>query len=342
MVLGKFYPPTNGHLFLIESALEQCENVTVFMCSLKRERISGALRFNWLYQHYFTNHNIRLEWVQDELPQTPEEHGDIDAFYKLWTSVVHDRADNLNVIFTSEKYGEEFAQYLGIQHVMVDLYRRTHQVSGTAVRNNPIENWEHIPDVVKPYFKKKIVIMGPESTGKSTLTKQLAEHFNGDLVGEFGRNYTDVNPATEMGVDGFEMIAKTHDRLIDFEVENGKHPLIFIDTDALTTKLFGEMYLGDNFKSEVIDNIIAKQQFDLVLLCDIDAPWVDDGTRDFPFKKDRERHLHKIATGLTSRGIPYKIIRGNYDGNTKVFGRNVTVNERFELAKSHVHKLLSE
>ena len=333
MVLGKFYPPTNGHKHLIDTALEQCETVTLFMCSLERETIPGRLRYEWLHEMYVDNQSIDIVWIFDELPQSPEEHGDKDDFYKLWCDVVNRDVDNdyngkLDVLFTSEKYGEEFSQYLGIQHVMVDLYRRTHQVSGTAVRTNPIENWEHIPDVVKPYFKKKIVIMGPESTGKSTLTKQLAEHFNGDLVGEFGRDYTDVNPAKEMVVDDFENIAQAHDLEIEVAMERGERPLIFIDTDALTTKLFGEMYLGDNFKSEVIDNIIAKQQFDLVLLCDIDTPWVDDGTRDFPNQVDRERHLHKIATGLTSRGIPYKIIRGNYE-------------ERFELAKFHVHTLIS-
>jgi len=327
MVLGKFYPPTNGHKFLIDTALEQCEGVTLFMCSLKRERITGALRYYWLQLMYFNQLNLRIVWIQDELPQTPEEYGDFDGFYKLWVDTVHSHETEMDVLFTSEDYGDEFAEKLNIKHVLVDLDREKHPVSGTDVRDNPMENWEHIPNEVKPYFKKKIVIMGTESTGKTTLTKKLAEHFDGDFVSEYGRDFTDNNPATEMNVEDFETIAKIHNIRIMDTATKGTKKLMFVDTDAIVTKIFGKMYLGDTFKSRKINDIIERQDFDLVLLCDIDVPWVDDGTRDFPNEEDRKRHLDKILRELELREQPYKMICGNYD-------------ERFELAKKYVNKLL--
>ena len=326
MVLGKFYPPTLGHKYLIDTALEQCVHVTLFMCSLKRETIPGRLRYYWLQLMYFYKPFLRIVWIQDELPQTPEEYGDFDGFYKLWVDTVHSHETEMDVLFTSETYGDEFAEKLGIKHVLVDLPRSTYNISGTAVRNNPIENWEYIPKEVKPYFKKKIVIVGPESTGKSILTKKLSDYFDGDIVHEFGRTYTDIHIATEMGVDDFENIAQFHDTVLKTTISSGEKPLIFIDTDAITTKIFGKMYMGDSFKSKRINHIIDNQKFDLVLLCDIDVPWVDDGTRDFPNPEDRERHMQKIIRELQLREQPYKLISGNYD-------------ERFELAKKYVSEI---
>lgn len=327
MVLGKFYPLHNGHLYLIDTALKQCKKVTVFVCTLPTETIEGTLRHTWLWKIYNEDSRVNVVHIDKILPQTPEEQGDITVFYEKWCNVVYSnvRKGDLDVIFTSETYGDEFASYLNVEHVLVDLPRITHSVSGTSIRNNPIENWKHIPDVVKPYFKKKIVIMGTESTGKSTLTYNLAKNMNGDLVQEFGRDYTDVTPAKEMTVKDFEAIAITHKQLIDSQIESGNSPLIFIDTEAITTYVFGQMYLGFDFESKKIIDIILEQKFDLVLLCDIDVPWVDDGTRDFPDK--REEHLHLLKSVLRMFDIPFKMIRGNYD-------------ERFENAKRYVEKIL--
>jgi HTH-type transcriptional repressor of NAD biosynthesis genes len=329
MVLGKFYPLHNGHLYLIDSAIEQCEFVSLFICTMETETISGKLRHDWLYEIYKDNPWVDVIWVDKILPQHPDEYGDVDGFYKIWCDVIDNRIDNsyngkLEAVFTSETYGDEFASYLNVEHVLVDLPRLTHSVSGTSIRNNPIENWKHIPDVVKPYFKKKVVIMGTESTGKSTLTKKLSDHFKGDIVQEFGRDYTDVNPAKEMTVENFETIAITHKQLIDSQVESGEQPLIFIDTEALTTYVFGQMYLGFDFESKKIIDIILEQKFDLVLLCDIDVPWIDDGTRDFPDR--REEHLHLLKSVLRMFEIPFKMIRGDYE-------------DRFRLAKKYVNEI---
>lgn len=330
MVLGKFYPPHKGHLHLIDTAIEQCELVSLFICTMETETIPGKLRHDWLYEMYKDNPWVDIIWVDEILPQTPEEHGDVDGFYKIWCDVIDNRIDNdyngpLEAVFTSETYGDEFASYLNVEHVSVDLQRLTHSVSGTSIRNNPVENWEHIPDIVRPYFKKKIVIVGPESTGKSTLTKRLSEHFKGGLVTEYGRDYTDVIPGKKLKVEDFEKIAETHKKSIDEQVKNTDSPFVFIDTEALTTYIFGQMYIGTEFYSEKIMNILLKQKFDLVLLCDIDVPWVDDGTRDFPDK--REEHLHQLKSALRLFDMDYKLVCGDYE-------------DRFRLAKKYVNEIL--
>ena len=326
LVLGKFMPPHYGHLYLIDTALEQSEKVDLLICSLESEPIPGKLRYSWLCELYSTYDNLTIHWIAEDLPQSPEEHGDIDDFYNVWCDVVDSKVDTLDVIFTSEEYGEEFAGYLGIKHHMVDLDRVEVPTSGTEIRNNPGVEWEYLPQVVKPYFKRKIAIVGPESTGKSTLTKILAKHFNGDFVEEYGREYTDEIPAKTMDISDYEEIATEHFNKVNDTIKNGYEQLIFVDTDALITYSFGKMYMGKDFSSKEITKIIHDEEYDLFLLCSPDVPWVDDGTRDF--KKERIIHFNMIRFLLDIYGKPYVIINGdNYE-------------DRFEQAKEEVFKVL--
>ena len=325
LVLGKFMPVHNGHLHLIDTAIEQCEIVYVMVCSLKSEPINGKLRWSWLQMIYSGYKNVRIIHCEDENPQKPEECASVDDFYyDYWVPSVYNRINSLDVVFTSEEYGDEFAEYLQVEHVLVDLERKKHPVSGTLVRNDAFAMWEHIPDVVKSFFTKRIVVVGPESTGKSTLVKNLATHYTSTYVSEYGRTYTEkVKPATELNIDDFFEIASQHNDILLETHMNIESKYLFIDTDAITTKLFGEMYI-DGYEDTRVDRIINHQWFDLYLLMDIDIPWVDDGTRDFP--NDRQRHFSKIKDELDRLGKNYVIINGDY-------------NERFEKSKKEIEKL---
>jgi len=327
LVLGKFMPVHNGHLFLIDSAIEQCEIVYVMVCSLKNEPINGKLRWSWLKMLYSGYENVKVIHCEDENPQKPEECNTIDEFYnEFWLPSVYNRIDYLDSVFTSEEYGEEFAEYLRVEHVLVDLERIKHPVSGTLVRNNAFSMWEHIPDVVKSFFTKRIVVLGPESTGKSTLVKKLSEYYTSTYVAEYGRTYTEtIKVGTQLGVEDFYNIAIKHNDMLLETQMNIESKYLFADTDAITTKLFGEMYI-DGYSDPRIDEIIETQWFDLYLVMDIDVPWVDDGTRDFP--KGREKHLNMIKDELDKLGKKYVLISGDYD-------------ERFEKAKKEIESLVS-
>lgn len=313
LVLGKFFPPTLGHFGLIDFAKEQCENIFVIVCSIKSEEIPGEYRYNWVSSNYINSPNVIVKWCNKELPQSPDECESTDEFYfKHWCPVVHEYINDLNVVFTSEDYGDEFAKYLGVDHVLFDKDRKIIPVSGTKVRKYPYgDMWNFITDDVKKYFKKKIVIVGPESTGKTTLVKKLAEYYNTKYVEEFGREYTNNIPAKNMIIKDYENIALVQKMLID-KHDYDLDKVLFVDTEAITTKLFGELYIKD-FKSDIIENIINKQEFDLYLLLNVDVPWVDDGTRDFPDK--REEHFNMIKQELIDRKLPFVVISGDSYNN---------------------------
>jgi len=90
---------------------------------------------------------------------------------------------------------------------------------------------------------------------------------------------------------------------------------LFCDTEAITTKIFAELYINKRNIPQ-IEEIIDKQNFDLWLLLDVDVPWVNDGTREFD--KERTIHFNRIKEELDIRGINYRIISGsNYEDRLK-------------------------
>lgn len=331
LVLGRFCPLHNGHKYLISEACRQCDVLYVMICSLMNEPINGFDRFLWLVHEYRSNKKIKIIWCQDENPQVPEECESVDEFYnKYWVPSVYSRIPKLDVVFTSENYGDEFARYLNVEHVLVDLERKVVPASGTKVRFNPYgEMWDYIPSCVKQYYLKKIVIMGPESTGKSTMTKKLSKYFKTKYVEEYGRYYTEyIKPASDLTVSDFEKIADRQFGEIHNKTKWNSDKLLFIDTEAITTKLFGELYI-DGFKSQMIDTIIDHQNYDLYLLLDVDVPWVDDGTRDFPYPTQRKTHFNMIKNELERKNFPYVVISGN------------SYEDRFENAVKEIKKSLN-
>lgn len=325
LVLGKFMPPHLGHLFLIDTAVKNCKTVHVMVCSLKNETIPGEIRYNWIKQHYKKNKNVNVIHCNQELPQYPSEcNSEFEFYNQYWVPTVYSYINKLDAVFTSEDYGNEFSYWLNIEHVLVDKDRVKYPVSGTKIRNNAFNNWEFIPDHEKSYFMKRIAILGPESVGKSTLAKKLAEHFKSEYVEEYGRTYTEKTGTKNLRTSDFIHIAKKQYKM-NFAPMKAASKFLFCDTEAITTKVFADMYIKKRNISQ-IDEIIDKQNFNLCILLDIDVPWVDDGTRDF--QGERQRHLKLLQNELENRGIHYVTISGSNYKN------------RLQKAISAVNKLL--
>jgi HTH-type transcriptional repressor of NAD biosynthesis genes len=300
-VLGKFLPPHKGHQFLIDSALKYVEDLTILVCTIQKEPIPGILRYQWMRELYPT---LNVKHVTDEVPSYPHEHPD---FQNIWTHLLQRETDpDTEVFFSSEDYGFEVAEWLNINHILIDKNRESIPISASIIRNDPFFNWDFIPNNVRPYFIKKIVLTGPESTGKTMMAKLLAEYYKTSWVEEFGRDYF-VKKSGKLEIQDITEIAKGQLNLEDEGVKNA-NKLLFCDTDLIVTQIWSEIY----FKScpkEVFD-MNSNRNYDLHLLMDIDIPWEDDGTREFPHL--RQWHFDRIKNELESRKLNYKIIKGNY------------------------------
>ena len=319
VVFGKIMPPTKGHMFLISSALQHCEKVTVVVCSVSGEPIPGELRFRWVKDIYKDNKRVNVVHCSEELPQYPEE--DKISFWDLWADVIRRYTpEDIDCLFTSEEYGLPFSKRLGTDHYLVDLDRKSYPVSGTAVRNNPFGNWDNLPDVVKPYFIKRIAIVGPESVGKSTLTKNLAFHFHTAFVPEYGRFvYENAEQnGLKLEVKDFPLISKGRQQLEDWLLKTS-NKIIITDTEDICTNIYSQLYCPDRCH-EVYDWFREKiengRKYDLYILLKPDVPAVQDGTRNF--LEEREMHYEMIRQDLINQNCNFVEVGGDYKFRTEI------------------------
>ena len=301
-LLGKFLPPHAGHLHLVRTALARCDELTILVCTREHEQIPGALRVQWMRELF---PSARVVHVSDDIPSYPHESPD---FWPIWTRLFEERCPDTEAVFSSETYGDEIARRLGIDHVMVDLERSAYPVSGTTLRADPLTEWEHIPEPVRPYFAHRVALLGPESVGKSTMARLLAEHFGTSSVSEYGREYTQGMGPSDTTAADFERIAIGQ---IEREERAARdcNGLLICDTDALTTEAFAEITLGR--APACVTALAAEHRHALYLLLDTDASWVDDGTRWFPAR--RAEHMSIIRRTLERHGREFVLISGSYD-----------------------------
>jgi NadR type nicotinamide-nucleotide adenylyltransferase len=158
---------------------------------------------------------------------------------------------------------------------------------------------------------KKVVVIGPESTGKSTLCEQLANYYNTSWVPEYAREYL-LQHGTNYTYDDLLTIAKGQLALEESYIEKAIHSkLLFIDTDQYVMKVWGEFVFG-KCHPWILDQI-TKRKYDLYLLCNIDLPWVEDILREYPDPAPRLQLYNIYKNILINQSVPWGEISGNYD-----------------------------
>jgi len=178
---------------------------------------------------------------------------------------------------------------------------------------------------------KKVVLIGPESSGKSMLCEKLAKHYDVHFVKEYARTYLNNNGADYSHEDLLQ-IAKgqlsEEKKAIDescLQADKDKPKLLFVDTDLYVIKIWSELVFG---KCEpYILNELAANNSSLYLLCEPDIPWVEDPLRAYPDQAVRTFHYHHFKDALVHQHIKWENINGDFE-------------QRFEKAKAAVDQLL--
>ena len=191
---------------------------------------------------------------------------------------------------------------------------------------------------------KKFVVIGPESTGKSTLCSQLAGHYHTRWVPEYAREYLEKN-GTDYSYDHLLIIAKGQIELEesesyqlsaigslgslmmtnDSQLTAHSSQLLFIDTDMYVMKVWCE-YVFDKCYNWIL-NRIAERNYNGYLLCNPDLPWVSDNLREYPDVETRIKLYHFYKDILVNQSLPWVNINGNYQ-------------ERFEKAVNFIENEL--
>jgi NadR type nicotinamide-nucleotide adenylyltransferase len=153
----------------------------------------------------------------------------------------------------------------------------------------------------------RVVLTGSESTGKSTLARQLAEHYDAELVPEFVRHYA-ANKGAPLDYSDHGPIARGQ---IALEDEHARHAssLLILDTDLLSTAVYCAHYFGR--VPDWISETVRERRPDLYLLCDIDVPWIPDPVRDRGHLREEMQQLFRDATAAS--GAAVTSIVGDWD-----------------------------
>ena len=157
---------------------------------------------------------------------------------------------------------------------------------------------------------KKIVVTGPESTGKSTLCEQLAMNYKTLWVPEYAREYL-MKLGRPYTYDDLLIIAKGQIEQEDRITASSDNSLIFIDTDMYVMKVWCEYVFGKCHS--FILNEIVNRKYDVYLLCNTDLPWVADELREYPDLKSREELYHMYKDLMINQSTQWFDISGNYE-----------------------------
>jgi len=304
MILGKFCPPTLGHQYLVDFGRHYVDRLLVMVCTLTREPIPGDLRFGWM-REMFPQGNVEVVHVtDDDLPQEPGEHPD---FWNIWRGVVRRYQARTDFVFACEPYGFPLADVLGARYVPVDRAREMVPVSARAVRQDPLRNWQYLPAVVRPYYVKRVCLFGPESTGKSVLARRLAAHYETAFVAEHARPLLDHKGGVCEAGD-IPLIARGQVAAEDAMARQANR-LLFCDTDPLLTIVWSDFLFGAC--PAAVHELAATRRYDVTLLADVDAEWVDDGQRFLPHR--RQEFFDRCRTALDRAGRRYAVVSGSWD-----------------------------
>jgi HTH-type transcriptional regulator, transcriptional repressor of NAD biosynthesis genes len=305
-VFGKFLPFHKGHEALIRFALTQCDFLSVLVCCSDKENIDGSLRKSWISNTFkdFPNMEVLvMDYKESELPNTSESSEEVS---KIWSACFKRLFPGYSFVITSEPYGDYVARFMGIQHILFDKERKLVPVTATAIRKDRFANWEYLPEASKHSFALKVVILGTESTGKSTLAEKLSSHYSCGLVTEAGRDL--IPDSKNFCYEDLILVAKEHAGRITKAV-NGKHPLIIIDTDIHITKSYSRFVFSREL--EVEDEIMNYNKAHLYLYLKNDVPYFQDGTRLTLDDRNRLDALHRQV--LKEADVDFLEIEGDWE-----------------------------
>ncbi|MBQ4531180.1 MAG: AAA family ATPase [Lachnospiraceae bacterium] len=314
---GSFDPLHLGHLqVMIQGACECEELYIVLSCSVSRDHVPREYRYRWIRNSLKHIPGIQIIFLEDTA-DSKEEYNQAHYWEEGAFFVKQQIGKRIDVVYCGSDYkGGNRYESLYPESEIVYIDREKIPISSTEIRSNPFQYWEYIPKVAKPYYTKKILLIGGESTGKSTLTQNLALAFNTNFVEEIGREICE-----QAGMEDTMVAEDLQKCLIYQKAEMWKqiehsNKLLFVDTDALITKFFIQFLLDkgeERRKCEVMADAISEvNEFDLIFFLEPTVAFVQDGTRNEKIMQDREKYSNQIKKLFDEAGYEYICLGGDY------------------------------
>ncbi|PTX99614.1 transcriptional regulator [Verrucomicrobia bacterium LW23] len=213
----------------------------------------------------------------------------------------------IDALFSSEEYGWPLSRALGCEHRPVDVGRIGVPVSATKIRTQPAKHWAFVPVPVRPWLVKRVLLYGPESTGKTTAAQLLARHYGTVWAPEWARLLLETRDPQVVRIDDIPVIAREHLKLEDALAREATAGVMFVDSDPITTSIYARHYF-DGHCPPHIPLLGDLRHYHARLLFTPEVPWIQDGQRDSP--EGRDRLYVKFREELDRRGLAYTLISG--------------------------------
>ncbi|MEN2768480.1 multifunctional transcriptional regulator/nicotinamide-nucleotide adenylyltransferase/ribosylnicotinamide kinase NadR [Ornithinibacillus xuwenensis] len=321
---GKFLPLHLGHVYAIIHASSMVDELYIVLShSQQRDKelcvgskmkyVPEYIRVRWLSKLTKDMPHVKVILIEDN-----NRNGEYD--WKEGSQLIKKKIGKpIDYIFSSEpSYEGIFADlYPDSKHILIDSNRKHVSISATKIRNEGVfRNWDYIPDIVKPYFVKRVVVVGTESCGKSTLVKNLAKIYNTSYVAEYGRTVCEELGGCEGIIieEDYQQIAYGH-KVEEIKAIEKANKLLFLDTEAIVTQFYSNLY--NNKHQKVLDEIAKLQDYDLWIFLEPDVKWVNDGLRNHGTEEERLKNNTHLKTLLDEHNIKYKMLKGNYENRLK-------------------------
>lgn len=319
---GKFSPLHLGHVYAMTVASCMVDELHVVVCYDEEWEKEAHTPENSKVP--YVHHDQRARWIKEIAKDMPNVK--VHVAYNKQTMLINDwidgakeiknvigRENKITHVFSSEShYGEFFEQlYDNAEHVIIDEERSHYPISASYLRRHGlyhVDTWEMIPKVVQKSFVKKVLVVGVESCGKTTLAKHLARIFSTEYVEETGRTfYDDVNDYDNFFLEDY--IEFTHyQKHLEYQFKKRANKVMFTDTDALVTLRFSRHH--NNTDMDFLKAVAKTQHYDLVIYLPPDVDFVEDGTR--MSAKNREESDEMLRGILDEFEINYYVVGGSY------------------------------
>lgn len=302
------------------------------------ESIPLTERVAWLCAEHSADANVRIVGVRCDAPVDVADTTVWAAQVAAMRAALRTATDTpVDAVYTAEDYGQELAARFHAQ--LIRLGRPPGGPSSTKVRSDLAAAWHTLAPATKAGLTTRVVVLGAESTGTTTVSRQLAASYRSRggawsqtaWVGEYGRDYTETKWAKKRQIavtEGrplptLEQLVWTHD---DFDQVAGEQtrrendaatsgsPLLICDTDAFATAIWERRYLGDTSRyGRPWSRAPLLPRRDLYLLTDHhDMPWSDDGLREGDLVV-RAAMTDWFADELTRAGHSWVLLNGSLE-----------------------------
>ena len=314
---GSFDPLHTGHIHDIIKAASMCDELYVVLCyNDKRDAVPVNIRYRWLLNT--TRHLPNVQIIRLADGAESKEVYDTEKFWEIGARDIRTAIGKpMDAVFCGSDYlGTDRFESLYPECEVIYFDRAEVPISSTEIRSWAAAHWDYVPVICRSYYARKVLLVGGESTGKSTLAQNLALAYNTNYVAEIGRQTCDYAGGEELMIaeDMYENLLRQKVAVMD--ALSTCNRVVFVDTDAITTLFYSYFLLSDHEEQEkcreLAEALNAITDWDLVLFLEPTVAFVQDGTRNEKIAADRQKYSDQIKALLDANGVQYVCLGGSY------------------------------